>query len=459
MGFGCLSARRCVNCILFVIGVAVAVSALAAAAPAGVRRQTAGKIWPTYSDPAWSKTNRIAFVRNAGGDESLWVMNSDGTQARQILAGTELHTRGWSPDGARLLYTDGDAAYVVNADGTGRQALPASITRDAAWSPDGTRIAYSVPGYPGGAHIHVVDISGANDKDLGYVGGDPAWSPDGSKLVFDGSDGSCNCTNELLVAPSDGSAEPQTFVTGSTVGEPAWSPDGGTIAFWAITSGYTKAIWTAKYPVTEAPRVLASTEVSLTGDGVNTSGGNVEEPRWSPDGTRIVFARAPNLTRAQAVCLKQQTSCPVHPQDVYVVNKDGNGLKDLTFSINGGSSNAQCLRQSEALARAGASAVVQLCFERAAGRLHGRKLTISGRLGPSGAHIPTVVRAQLQKMTGYPTIWRIRVRSTGTFAASRTLTMAQLKNLRTFRDRVPLKAGPDRRSSDRTSTTVHVKRG
>jgi hypothetical protein len=85
-------------------------------------------------------------------------------------------------------------------------------------------------------------------------------------------------------------------------------------------------------------------------------------------------------------------------------------------------------------------------------------LKISGLLGPSGAHIPAAVRANLETMTGYATVWRIPVRKNGTFAGARSLTRAQVRNLRTFQYRVRLAAGTFGSIFNRTSTTIKIKR-
>jgi hypothetical protein len=141
------------------------------------------------------------------------------------------------------------------------------------------------------------------------------------------------------------------------------------------------------------------------------------------------------------------------------VNRDGSGLKNLTFALGGGNPKpAHCLPTSGDFASTGGRAAVQLCFLKAAGVLHGRKLRISGQLGPSGARIPRAVRANLDTRSGYPTVWRIAVRSGGTFAASRTLTKAQVNNLRTFQNRVRLAAGTFGSIYYRTSTTIRIKR-
>jgi hypothetical protein len=463
MGSGWLAARARARLVVSVIGVAAVVGILAAAAPGGVARpgspdRGAAVAQAGYTDPAWSRDGRIAFVRRVSGADvsALWVMSADGSGARPILTGRELNLNDWSPDGTRLTFSDGNTLYDVGADGTGKRQLPSQFKLGSAWSPDGTRVAYAdIAGNE--THIFVSAPDGSNARDLGYVGRTPiTWSPDGSKLAYNASDPSCHCTNEFDIARSDGSGV-EGRITGSTVLDPAWSPDGSAIAFTAITTGYVKSVWIAGYPITGAPHVLSSTETSLVAIG-NGTPGNIDHPRWSPDSRRIVFTRTPNLTRAQAICLKTNPRCPVHTNDLYVVSRDGSGLKNITYGIATKSKPAHCLPTSGDFASVSSHAAMQLCFLTAAGVLHGRKLTISGRLGPSGAQIPPAVRANLDTMSGYPTVWRIAVRNDGTFAASRSLTKAQVRNLRTFQNRVRLAAGTFGSIYNRTSTTVRVRR-
>ena len=180
MGFS-WSARRRMRCVLSVVGAAVVVSALAAASPsASGAGRAAGKLWPTFMDPAPSRTGQIAFMRNAA-NESIWVMKGDGTQARQILTGTDLHPRGWSPDGSRLMYARAGAVFVANADGTGVQQLPPTVSGDVAWSPDGTRIAtMDMPTRT----VYTIDATDGSDPQAVHPGPGPqfvpGWQPRGT---------------------------------------------------------------------------------------------------------------------------------------------------------------------------------------------------------------------------------------------------------------------------------------
>ncbi|HWT94469.1 MAG TPA: hypothetical protein VN238_15850 [Solirubrobacteraceae bacterium] len=107
----------------------------------------------TDSDPAWSSTDRIAFVRReGGGDRDVWTMPTTGDvdgAATRVSTGDEQDlSPDWSPDGSKIAYVrDGihDSEIVVQAPGGDATELhpdPTVLDDDPAWSPDGTRIVW-----------------------------------------------------------------------------------------------------------------------------------------------------------------------------------------------------------------------------------------------------------------------------------------------------------------------------
>jgi TolB protein len=105
-------------------------------------------------NPAWSADgSRIAFIGAVNGQHKVWVMNSDGTNARQVTtdAGFD-QTPSFSPDGEQIVFARynaaapqlGDDVMIVSAAGgpVTRLALPGD-QRTPAWSPDGRYIAIS----------------------------------------------------------------------------------------------------------------------------------------------------------------------------------------------------------------------------------------------------------------------------------------------------------------------------
>lgn len=152
---------------------------------------------PTFSPDG----SRIAFERSASFDpqtcegqpSSLWVANTDGAEAREIVPASESPSDPeWSPDGGSLVfssYREQDRGlFIVN--------------------PDGTDIRRLVSG----------DASAAS------------WSPDGRKLVFQGED-------DLMVVNADGTGLTRLSKTAAAVRElePVWAPDGRSVAYTVFT--------------------------------------------------------------------------------------------------------------------------------------------------------------------------------------------------------------------------------
>lgn len=87
-------------------------------------------------------------------DTSIWMMNADGTGARQLIEAAGASSPAWSPDGRWIAYVsaaDGGANLYLMAASGGRPRKLTSISTgvaDPLWSPDGKSIAFSTDVYP-----------------------------------------------------------------------------------------------------------------------------------------------------------------------------------------------------------------------------------------------------------------------------------------------------------------------
>ena len=110
--------------------------------------------------------------RNAKIGWQLYVMKPDGTEQRQITeGGNPFYTR-FSPDGKRVLYSDGTTdqrrgIWVVGFDGQNRRKVLSTGTAlaSACWSPDGKRIAVIIFDRPKGiepplARLVILEVDG-----------------------------------------------------------------------------------------------------------------------------------------------------------------------------------------------------------------------------------------------------------------------------------------------------------
>ncbi|MBN2385648.1 MAG: PD40 domain-containing protein [Anaerolineales bacterium] len=133
---------------------------------------------------------QIVFGRgDANGGESIWVMDRDGGNPRQVYAPGWDPV--WSPDGASILFASIDqygAIQLFITDLEGRGVTQVSNLRGARgrndWSPAGILATYA--GQPGSREIFFMNVDGSDPREV-TTGGDnvaPSFSPDGAWMTF-----------------------------------------------------------------------------------------------------------------------------------------------------------------------------------------------------------------------------------------------------------------------------------
>jgi RNA polymerase sigma factor (sigma-70 family) len=136
------------------------------------------------ADGAWVVTTS---TRNAKIGWQLYIMHPDGTDARQITEGGNPFYVRFSPDGRRLLYSDGAGkdrwgVWVVGFDGKDRRRIfpTARTTASACWSPDGQQIAVAIQGATPEerGRLEIVNLDGTHRTLLTMPGQDIADMPD-----------------------------------------------------------------------------------------------------------------------------------------------------------------------------------------------------------------------------------------------------------------------------------------
>jgi dipeptidyl aminopeptidase/acylaminoacyl peptidase len=263
----------------------------------------------TGSEPAWSPDGEsIAFVSSRSGLETIYFMNADGTDPRQLLPrSTEFATDydpDWSPDGRQIAYSSNRSGnfeiYVMDLDtGTSRRLTQdQSNDENPSWSADGHHIAFW-SNRTGNEDVFVMNADGSGLRNLtNHLANDnwPDWSPDGEWLTFttdrDGSE-------DIYLMDRDGGS-----VRRLTRGEydevwPRWSPDGRLLMYTTYLHGHAEIALLA----TENGAPMPSPPTSLFG----------REAAWSPDGESIVF---------------------VAPWDnkktLFVMERDGTGIRNVS---------------------------------------------------------------------------------------------------------------------------------
>ncbi|HEX8720112.1 MAG TPA: SBBP repeat-containing protein [Pyrinomonadaceae bacterium] len=215
---------------------------------------------------------------------------------------------------------------VVNADGTSltKFADGAWGMYDAEWSPDGTKVAFtrSFSSGPISPSSHSVGISSTNRFELlvpdSVVFAHATWSPSGewvAYLAFDGSVyiGRLGGTSAMILRRTDLG----TSIVGTITGID-WSPDGEHFAFTdgnliVGDDGYVAIGGNGRLFVVD---VGGSHLRQLTTQPASDRQSDFA-PRWSPDGTKILFTRL-------------VSGVP----NAFVINPDGTGLRRL-FDFTG----------------------------------------------------------------------------------------------------------------------------
>jgi dipeptidyl aminopeptidase/acylaminoacyl peptidase len=104
-------------------------------------------------------------------------------------------------------------------------------------------------------------------------GDDPVVSPAGDRVAF-------TRNREIWVAPIDGSSAAKKFFTvRGELGNPEWSPDGSRLSFVATRGEHA---WIGIFSNDSTPIKWIAPTTSRD-----------QSPRWSPDGRRLVFVRTP----------------------------------------------------------------------------------------------------------------------------------------------------------------------
>ncbi|RGP42177.1 Protein TolB [Altererythrobacter insulae] len=299
--------------------------------PTRISEGMAWEVHPRFSPDG----SRIAFTSDRGGGDNIWIMNSDGSDKRQLTKENFrlLNQPTWSPDGrfivAKKHFTTGRSLgtgelWMYHVSGGGGVQLVARPNEqfqkelgEPIYSPDGEAIYYTRNTTGGNTFIYAQDsnsgifaverydiatgeVTTAIDGFGGAVRAAP--SPDGNEIAFVRRD---KDQSQLWVKNIASGAErmiygeldqdmQETWAVYGTYPNMDWTPDGGAIVFWAggkirrvNTDGSRTAVIPFSISDTRGIADAPHPDVEVSPDRFTTT-----MPRFatlSPDGSRVVF--------------------------------------------------------------------------------------------------------------------------------------------------------------------------
>lgn len=303
----------------------------------------------------------LVYASQESGNWDLWKQESGNNERVNLTKESPADDLqpSFSPDGKQLAFRserDGGGLFVMNLeDQTVRK-----ITRvgfNPSWSPDGTELAYSTVSVTfvesrGLSELWVVRLSNGQQRFVkGQDAVQPAWSPNGQRIAYWSERGI------LWTVPSRGGAPIRITPDKGINWNPCWSPDGkylyftsdrrGSMNLWRVaidenTGQVLGAFEPATTPSTDMLHLAISrngrniayvqrtkqrrlqsisfdpVKATVQGEPAFITHGTsfATHPEVSPDGNRIVY-----------------TSSGSPREDIFVANKDGSGVKQLTNDV------------------------------------------------------------------------------------------------------------------------------
>src|SRR4051794_38520440 len=184
----------------------------------------------------------------------LMIADADGSNARKLVPGLQIdYNASFSADGEWVVFTSerhGSAdIFRVRTDGMGLERLTDSAAFDdqAALAPDGNSVAFVSSRDSGSTDIFVMDLKTRHIRNLTKSpGGDyrPSWSPDGRKIAFSSDRGTGLQRSpgnweqvqsaSVYVVDADGGSLRKLSADRQFAGSPKWSPDGTRVVFYEL---------------------------------------------------------------------------------------------------------------------------------------------------------------------------------------------------------------------------------
>ena len=225
---------------------------------------------------------------------AIAARSARGQAAREV----QYHNPVWSPDG-RLLAFESDrdgrfAIYIVGVDGSGLRRLtpPDASDSQPGWSPDGRRLVFTSSD-SGHGRLYVMDADGSNRR---RITSSPdrrdffaSFSPDGKLIVLGAQDARNRANYYVDIVALDGSGRRELTDSAYVSEGPRWTTDGSRIVFSRLARLERKPGEAARAYIARVDSTRQT--VSMRPDGSGQRIGRdadvdlklVHDPAWSPD--------------------------------------------------------------------------------------------------------------------------------------------------------------------------------
>jgi len=232
---------------------------------------------------------QVMFVgaKQYGKDPAIWIANTDGADARKLVDLKVIQNPFAafpSPTGdhvvVRILEENLSKIYAMKSDGSDFHFV--ADGDEFSWSPDGHQLALTtyVPEKQA-RYLRVVNIDGTNLREIS-IGGSPekcSWSPDGKRLavIESRAERSSEPKSDLVVISLDGTQK-QIVVENQTLYgqlDLNWSPDGEFLSFVSKFDGKSGVyVWSTRETSRKRLRFFSGVEAPFS---------------WSPDSEHIAY--------------------------------------------------------------------------------------------------------------------------------------------------------------------------
>jgi Tol biopolymer transport system component len=261
-----------------------------------LKAENAKSVMPSTGDTwglSWAPDGRIVYVSDQSGDAEVWIMKSDGSEARPLTSDRVVKAIPVvSPDGRYIVYSAASGmGQLVRIDISGgnptvfpKTTVPENpdISLDSKW------VIYSdwIDGQP---RILRVPIEGGEPEQLtDYSASGPQYSHDGSKFACFIQNEKTNQFDKLAIVAADGGAPLKVFgvpPNTNTGRGPVWTPDDKGITL-IVSPGELQNLWLQPVDGGDAKPL---TNLDVPG---------VSRRAYSRDGKRIAIVRAQGIGNA-----------------------------------------------------------------------------------------------------------------------------------------------------------------